>query len=479
MLTFARHITITLFSLVLTSCAVSTHTIIHTPTSSAHCKALFQSVDQMVAESGVRDAEAPTLPSFPYLRINRFYTSFQPQLHRDDAYQFWIRQLAQLDTQARAIEIHNLPADKQSQLGKDILPSLQQCRNTLIQQESIPLKKTIIEQAVVPDGYSFWKRILGIYPISSLFVSAGVHRWHQEVQASYAQPLEQLPIQGNLKRWSSSNGRALSTTEIQNILATSQDTLGIPRPNTHQLDQLFHTFAPIWEVDTVDSNDAIGSPSRASGHLTIDTQRPVEYRKVSYTRYQQQTLLQLNYVIWFPKRASGDIYAGKIDGITWRVTIGSDGSIWMYDSIHNCGCYHKYYPNPIFRLRSDLPSMYVEPPLVPQSLPDASPVVIRVAHLTHYIDRIRHASKMPAFLPLRPKDYDSLRSLPTATRFQSMFDKEGLVGESQRPERYILWMMGVPSPGAMRQWGTHITAFVGSGHFDDPHLMESLFEKVK
>ena len=57
-----------------------------------------------------------------------------------------------------------------------------------------------------------------------------------------------------------------------------------------------------------------------------------------------------------------------------------------------------------------------------------------------------------------------------------MFDDQGLVPESYRSERFILWPMGVPSPGAMRQWGKHNTAFVGKRHFDDPELIESLFE---
>jgi hypothetical protein len=36
--------------------------------------------------------------------------------------------------------------------------------------------------------------------------------------------------------------------------------------------------------------------------------------------------------------------------------------------------------------------------------------------------------------------------------------------------------MGIPSPGAMRQWGHHATAFVGRRYFDDPHLFEKTFD---
>jgi hypothetical protein len=37
--------------------------------------------------------------------------------------------------------------------------------------------------------------------------------------------------------------------------------------------------------------------------------------------------------------------------------------------------------------------------------------------------------------------------------------------------------MGIASPGAMRQWGTHATAFVGRRHFDAPDLIAKTFER--
>jgi len=38
-----------------------------------------------------------------------------------------------------------------------------------------------------------------------------------------------------------------------------------------------------------------------------------------------------------------------------------------------------------------------------------------------------------------------------------------------------LWPLGIPSAGAMRQWGHHATAFVGRRHFDEPFLIERYF----
>ena len=73
-------------------------------------------------------------------------------------------------------------------------------------------------------------------------------------------------------------------------------------------------------------------------------------------------------------------------------------------------------------------------------------------------------------------DYDELRSLPrTGGARRSLFEPDGLVAGSERLERYLFWPMGIASPGAMRQWGHHATAFVGRRHFDDPDLLQSAF----
>lgn len=475
-----RNITVILLPFMLMSCSSTALPPLQGLQSTDDCKTLFQTVDSMVVASGVRDAESSVVQDFPYLRINRFYAAFKNEINTDSDYHTWIKSLADLDEQARSIEIHNLPNVEQAQRVKAMLPRLNQCRQVLIQAESMVFKNKIIKQANVPDHYISWQRILGIYPISALFVLAGVDDWHEEVKASYAQPLAKLPISGTLARWSSRQSDApLSPVDIRKILSDSEDALGIPKPSISQIDQLFQTFAPIWEIDVVDNNDKIGAPSRGDGHLSVDTQTPVEYRKLSYTRYHNQTLVQLNYVIWFPARVSHDMYGGNIDGITWRVTIGPDGSIWMNDSIHNCGCYHQFYPNPMFRLRADPPNIYFEPPLSPQPAPSSNPVILRISHLNHYIQRIRHDSNPPSFIPMHSLAYDALRNLQTPTGLQSMFDAQGLVSESQRGERYFLWPTGVPSPGAMRQWGNHITAFVGSRYFDEPYLIESLFKHVE
>ena len=77
------------------------------------------------------------------------------------------------------------------------------------------------------------------------------------------------------------------------------------------------------------------------------------------------------------------------------------------------------------------------------------------------------------------QDYDSLRSLPSGDGYRSLFGPYGIVRGSDRSERYLLWPMGIRSPGAMRQWGRHAIAFVGRRHFDDPYLISTLFSVIE
>ena len=447
----------------------------------ASCRQLFRDVDRVVADAGVRDHGPYAVAGFPYLRIDRFYASFRDQVRDDGRFSDWVRQLAHLDKKARRFELRNLPADDTARLGTGIGSRLDRCRQQLLHTDlARPGQRARLRRrARVPDGYATWQRVVGLYPLTALFVSAGVRRWHAEVRRTFAIPLARLPVAGTLVRWAPAiTGGRLDRAGVHAILQRHVDALGIPRPGAAALDRLFATFAPVWEVDVANADDRIGTPVWRDGRLSVDTKRPVVFRKLSYTRFHGHVLLQLNYIVWFPARDSHDIYGGRFDGIDWRVTLGPDGEPWLYDAIHNCGCYHEFFPTRHLRLKGGRHGPYSEPPLVPQPAPPGQPLVLRIAHQTHEIQRIYHAGHASPALPMAWRDYDALRSLPDGRGYRSMFGAHGIVPGSERPERFLLWPMGVRSPGAMRQWGRHDTAFVGRRHFDDPYLIQSLFAPV-
>lgn len=463
------------------------------------CRALYQEIDAAVDNIGIRDLGSSRIQEFPYLRTTRLLASFSHELN-DESPQWsaWIGHMADLDAQARAIELRNLPSSTIEGRKEALLDELNTCRDRLIKIDlAKPEQRARLrDMAYVPDDYVTWWRVVGLYPLTAPFIAVGISAWHKRTHDVFATPLASLPVTGKVVRWhpestisttkASLSDKSLDARQIGEILHHSRDPLGIPLPTAAELNQLFNKFAPIWEIDVVDENDRIGRIRWENGPV-VDIARPTLYRKISHTRFANQVLLQLNYIVWFPARPGRDIFAGKLDGINWRVTLGPDGEPWLYDTIHNCGCYHKFFLSHRLRLRKDLPSFYFESPLLPQAAPDQQPLVLRIAHRTHFIQRIYYDSSvlngspyaMQASQPMIWEDYDALRSLPYSGGYRSLFGTYGLIPGTERAERFLLWPMGVRSPGAMRQWGHHPTAFIGRRHFDDAFLIDTLFERAQ
>ncbi len=167
----------------------------------------------------------------------------------------------------------------------------------------------------------------------------------------------------------------------------------------------------------------------------MDGSQLAVYAHAAATLYLGRPLLQLVYTIWFPERppqAEGNILAGKLDGITWRVTLAPDGEPLIYDAMHPCGCYQ-----------------------------------------IESISVVRGSDSLARY-ELRP--YAELRSMQRLDGGRAgVFGADGLVGGTERAERFVFWPMGIASAGAMRQWGRQATAFVGRRHFDDADLFEKRF----
>ncbi|WP_461481479.1 hypothetical protein [Porticoccus sp.] len=428
------------------------------------CQYLFIASDKAIARAEMRDQGPRPVPGFPYLRVDRFLSSFRHEPLNTTQLTDWVGRMAALDASARRLELKNL--------GKPetLATQLDQCRTTLVANllQQPPQIELLRQRAVVQDDYVTALRVAGLYPLSSKLVAIGINHWHRDTRQRFSRPLAELPVRGELMRWGN------PVTNLTEITEPVPDALGIPQLDEVQLQQLFRRHAPIWEIDVVDHNDLIGSAQWRSGPV-IDTTKATQYQLLSYSRFEDQVLLQLNYIIWFRSRPGGDIYAGQVDGLTWRVTLGPDGEPWLYDSMHNCGCYHQFFPTAKLQRRDGRNG--ADPPLVPQPAP-MPPLVVRLESRRHFIQRVYRDSGAQPSRPLALADYDLLRALPTANGHRSLFGRHGLVRGSQRPERLLLWPMGIRSAGAMRQWGRHAVAFVGRRHFDDPRLIESLFKPV-
>lgn len=477
-----------LLLLLLAGCAASP---VQPPdTAARECRALFAAVDSAVETARVRDQGPRIVPGFPYLRVDRFLTSFRNEVNEPARFNAWSKRLAQLDNQARGYELNNLPLEQRLHLnflapGGNLIAALDRCRDRLMQSELAlaESRRLLREQAIMPDDYITTWRVLGLYPLTAPLVKIGVNGWHEETREIYALPLSQLPVAGELRIWAAPPAPRLTPAAVAAILRSSADNpLAIPEPNGKQRDALFATFAPQWHIDTLSEDDLPGTPVYAAGEklAQVDTTRPAVFRRLSYTRFGSEVLLQLNYIIWFKSRpavSENDIYAGAFDGVNFRITLRSDGRPLLFDTVHNCGCYHKFFPIAPLARNTNARGFWSESPMVPQVLSKVGAVpVLHLANRTHYVDRISFAAAENAE-HYHWDEYARLRSLPLHDgERRSLFDGHGILLGSERQERSLLWPMGIRSPGAMRQWGRHPTAFVGRRHFDDPYLIENLFE---
>jgi hypothetical protein len=457
------------------------------------CAALFTGLDDVVDRAGVRDGAAARVKGFPYLRVDRFLASYREEPMSRDAEAWWVARLRSLDLRARAFELGNLPAAHRARLppglrsAGDPLGPLDRCARKLSERDLADPSRLarLREAARVPDDYQLWKRVLGLYPVTSLAFYQGVVAYQAETRATFAKPLRALPTRGRLVAYEPPATPARRPGDVAAILERSRgNPLRVPLPEGADLARLLAAHAPVFEVDVADRNDRIVTPViRRDGGVGIDTTRPAVFVRTAHTRFLGEPLLQLVYSVWFPARPReglADLLGGHLDGVTWRVTLDREGAPLVYDTMHNCGCYHVFFPGPRLAPRPHAPALE-EPALVVGGLgarPPGGRILLRIASRTHYVQDVRYgeapAATGSATYVFEPDD--RLRSVagPGGIR-RSLFGPDGIVDGSERGERYLFWPMGVREPGAMRQWGRHATAFVGRRHFDDPYLIERYF----
>lgn len=461
--------------------------------SAPSCESFLVHMDRLVSSSRVADAGTERILGFPYLRVNRFLASFAAERPREAAYADWVERLRQLDARARHMEFRSLSVAAANELAVRTPPGvtpasfISQCGSHLLQRDlkTAGTRVELLQRARVPDAYQTGWRVVGLYPLLRWPFAEGISRLHREMRESFDKPLSALTLAGRLIRYAPEPAAFLNQAQVAAILQRSaQNPLRVPDPGGKELEHLFETFAPIWEIDTLGDDDRIGLIRlEVSGNARVDVSVPLVYRLVSHARWGGANLLQLVYLIWFPSRPAagfGDIYAGKLDGLFWRVTLLPSGRPMAYDTIHPCGCYYQVFPGRGFRVVQPVDGS--EPVLSPSPLASVSSgarLVIRIGPRTHFIQRVYADRGGFSTVSYGWRHYDDLRSLESWDgRHASLFDQAGLVPGSERPERWLFWPMGVDSAGAMRQWGTHAIAFLGRRHFDDPRLLEGLLRPL-
>lgn len=459
------------------------------------CAEWYQALDAAVEAAGVRDAQAARIPGFPYLRADRLLASLRERAAASEAAMHgFADRLAALDLEARRHEIENLPRERFAALpevreGFARRGALQRTRDCarLLREIDLALpeaRSALLARAAVRDDYSSASRMLGLYWLTRLPFASGVRRFEAELAAAF-RAAPRLREGASVVRHAPPPAPPLAREAVAAILARAgSDPLGIPDLSERDFERLSAAYAPSFELVIEGDHDRFGQLRwrRDAAVPEVDASEPAVYRQAAYTRYGERVLLQLVYTIWFPERppqGEADILAGRLDGLTWRVTLAPDGAPLLYDAMHPCGCFHMFFPTPRARPRPP-PDELEEWAFAPQALPepqaDERPL-LRIAPRTHYIERVSLVRGNDSLARYTFQPYDALRSLPRLDgSSRSAFGPDGIIAGTERAERYLFWPMGIASAGAMRQWGRHATAFVGRRHFDDADLVERRFE---
>ncbi len=461
------------------------------------CMNWYTQLDEMIRLHRANDAMHTRIRGFPFLRLDRLLASFAGQAMSSEQVRFWIEQMRIRDASSRAFEIQKLPVsvdDRTDECGKLLVDAVMRHST-----DSVLLR----ELAIVPDDYSILMRTLGLYPLTRWPFIAGVRNWQNSTLARFeSQPATESAntLATRIQRYSLPMP-PIENGELTELMVRSRNNpLGIPLPVQSDLDQLFAQYAPVLDIEVNASADRPGLPGFADALSppSIDTSQAIMTVRAMHTRVGDSILLQLAYTAWFserPKAGWFDLLGGRIDGLTWRVTLDQQGRPWVFDSIHACGCYHQFFPGPSARVREQASAdRFSETVFVPKSLARVTPgerVVLRVAASTHYLQNVSlepsrdlGQSRVGSTLDRVDSRYqlideDTLRALRANDgSIRSWYGPDGLVAGTERGERFLFWPMGIASAGAMRQTGRQATAFVGNRHFDDADLFERYFEML-
>ena len=455
------------------------------------CQEFFDRLDEKVREAGVRDASAFSVPGFPYLRTNRFLSALKEELKDDQRRMMWVRWMQDLDLRSRKKEISNLPDEIVRSLTSKNPPDrvslygqVESCSSELLNHDQSQSDfYTSLEPFVgVPDEYSLVLRTAGLYPLIALPVAVVTKSSREKIRKRFETDLEDLSVDGSLKAFVPAQGIPLGERDTQEIIEKSeQNALKIPLPDSIQKKKLVEAFAPIFVQDMAAPYDRPGEVRWKDHQIEVNPEKPMVYYYFSHALLRGKPVLQINYAIWYSERA-GDrapsIEKGHLDGLTVRISLDDQGRPFMGEVMNNCGCYHLFAPD-----RERVDRMLSRPlmfdAMVPQWLPEVPTgerLGVRINSGWHQVQRLISVKEAPDPVPYDLVPYDFLEVLPHEDgRTESIFDEDGIAKGSERVERFILFSMGVPSVGSMRQRGHHAIELIGRVHFDDPHLFDQNF----
>ena len=429
------------------------------------CAAWFAALDAAVEGAGVRDAQEARIRGFPYLRVDRSLSALRERAAGDvAATQAFALRLAALDYSARKAEIANLPDERvaalpvmvMSSLRRDAVARTRDCAQLLRELDFAKprgapmaararrgagrlLDGAARGRAVRADAGPVRRRACGAGRRKR---SAGVPRARRAARAlpliRYAPPPGAAAIS---RRASSACSRRRSANPLGMPEPAAQDLARAARRIRAELrDRGGRRLRPLRRAALAARRRRPDRRRRAAGGLCASALDALPGARAAAARLH-------DLVPGAAAEEPGDILAGRLDGITWRVTLAPDGE-------------------PL-RLRHD-PSLRLLPPVLSRpprarrcarrrtvstngvlaavscrALPKASArcCASPAARITSSVCRSRGARQPGA---LRAAPYDELRSLQRLSGgARSAFGPDGLVPGTERPERFLFWPTGI------------------------------------
>ena len=457
------------------------------------CQTFFIQLDETVRKAGVRDASAVPIPGFPYLRTNRFLAALKKTLKGDREKEAWVRWMQKLDLKSRRKEISSLTetmllpilGKKTEQADREeIFSRANVCSSELLSHDQArsDFYVTLEPLVEVPDEYSCLMRTLGLYPLIALPVAVATNSSRRKIRSWFDIDPDHLPVDGRLRPFVPQEEISLPENEVQRIIEEAKrNPLGVPLLDEKMEKKLVASFAPVLIQDVAAPYDQLGEVVWRDDRIEVSPEKPIVYYYLSHAFLKEGPVLQINYVIWYSERAGERppwIEKGHLDGLTIRVSLDHQGKAFMADVAMDCGCYHLFAPREE-RVDRILPRPLMFDAFVPQWLPVLSPgerLGIRISSGWHQVQRLIAVGETLDPIPYELLPYDVLEALPHGDgRTESIFDDDGIGKGSERIERFILFSMGIPSVGSMRQRGHHAIELIGRVHFDDPYLFDKNF----
>ncbi|WP_295686762.1 hypothetical protein [uncultured Nevskia sp.] len=433
------------------------------------CRAKYAEMDARIDAAGVRDGSYYRVPGFPYLRTDRYVASLKDKVSGLDEVAGWTRRMREFDQEAREFEYQNLGLSSE-EIGTwryDLLS----CGSGLANLELFEEKNMAFLRKQVVPGSDYRQAPAKLTDAQRKAIAAQ----DAAVLKRFAAPLPAADAKAPLKLW------IVKPVEDMALIAKGYggaipDELGVPALVDSQWRAFAERNAPALWIETAGSRDQPGMPIAQDNAVTVDPAQPRMHYQITFTRFGDVPLTQINYFIWFAGREGNE---GALDSLIWRVTLDGQAEPLIYESVNASGRNHLWFAAQPLKRRPASGKDAEPAALFPQAEPIKGPVALRIAAGSHALQRVVPLATVAASgdsSAYELRRYEEVFTLATANgKTRSLYDTSGIIPGIRDTEQVPVLGDRVAAPGALHVLGRVPVAATGQTYFDDADRLNSLF----